>query len=89
MYRRYYSYNDMPQMVRPSANKEAEKPKEKPPEAPAVHKKQKEQKKFLDKLETDDIILVVVALLLLMDECDDKLLILAIGFIFLSGLFDN
>ena len=42
--------------------------------------------KVLGRFETDDIILIVIAVILLADDCDDKLLILALGFIFLSGI---
>ena len=42
--------------------------------------------KVLGKFETDDIILIVIAIILLADDCDDKLLILALGFVFLSGV---
>ena len=37
-----------------------------------------------DNLETDDLVLLIVAFVLLMDGCDDKLLLAAIAFIFLS-----
>lgn len=42
--------------------------------------------KVLGRFETDDIILIVIAIILLADDCDDKLLILALGFVFLSGI---
>lgn len=42
--------------------------------------------KVFGKFETDDIILIVIAIILLADDCDDKLLIFALGFIFLSGI---
>ena len=43
-------------------------------------------KSFFKNLETDDIILIAIAILLLADDCDDKMLLLAIGFIFISGI---
>ncbi len=81
MYRRYYSVNDMPQLV----NKDYQKPKEKPCNEIHTQVKQKDGG-FLSKLENDDIILIAIALLLLADDCDDKLLIIAIAFIFISGI---
>lgn len=86
MYRRYYSINDMPQIREEKPVREPEK------KAPAVHKNVEEQigfikdGKVLGKFEIDDIILVVIAIILLIDDCDDKLLIFALGFVFLSGL---
>ena len=80
MYRRYYSVNDMPQLV----NKDYQKPKEKP--CNEIHTIQQKDNGILSKLENDDIILIAIALLLLADDCDDKLLIIAIAFIFISGI---
>lgn len=81
MYRRYYSYNDMPTIAPP---KKTEKPKEtKPPE-----KKEAslfENGKLFGRFETDDIILLVVVVILLADNCDDKLLLLALAFIFFNS----
>ena len=48
--------------------------------------KPKEEKGILSKLETDDIILIAIALLLLADDCDDKMLLIAIAFVFISGI---
>ena len=42
---------------------------------------------ILSGLGTDDLILIVVALVLLIDDCDDKLLLIALAFIFLSEWF--
>ena len=44
-----------------------------------------ENGKLLGRFETDDIILLVVIFLLLADECEDKLLLLAIAFIFFNS----
>ena len=82
MYRRYYSYNDMPQILKPD--------KEKPPAPPA--KKEPCEKpcpppcdnKFLGRFETDDIILGIVILALLLDDSDDGILLLALAVIFLT-----
>ena len=87
MYRKYYSYSDMPQIAKPDTNV-CNSPKENLPQ----HIKKEAQQgisqngKLFGKLENDDIILIVVVLILLADDCDDKLLLLALGFIFLSGM---
>lgn len=87
MYRKYYSYSDMPQITRAEQRPEVIKPE------PPVHNKPAEEKmgivqdgKILGKFEIDDVILVVVAIILLADDCDDKLLLLALGFIFITGI---
>ena len=77
MYRKYYSYNDMPTAVCKSEN------------AVPVHKGEepkKEDNRFFGKFETDDIILAVVMVMLLANDCNDKLLLLALAFVFFSGL---
>lgn len=77
MYRRYYSYNDMPVPI-----------KTKPPEKKQTAVQKKEPKPvptdFLGKLEADDLVLLAVIFLLLIDDCNDILLLLALGFIFIS-----
>lgn len=84
MYRRYYSYNDMPTVSPPKTVENKE-------ERPCI-KEQKEsvntlfQKgKLFGKFETDDIILLIVVFILLADDCDDKLLLLALAFIFFNS----
>lgn len=70
--------NDMPQRVT---------------KKPVPQKEVKDEKKtsFLGglQLETDDLILAVILLALIADECEDKLLIIALGFVFITGLLDN
>ena len=56
---------------------------------PAPENKRQESTGLLSGLETDDIILLVVFLILIMDNCDDKLLLLALGYIFFSGRTGN
>ena len=41
---------------------------------------------ILKNLQSDDIILMAVILALLVDGCDDKLLLIALGFVFFSDL---
>lgn len=74
MYRRYYSYNDMPRVVQKS---ECQKPQkcESLPEKP-------QQKKGI---ELDDIILGIVILAILMDDGNDYALLIALAVIFLTG----
>lgn len=77
MYRKYYSLNDMPTPV----YKEEKTP---------VHKKeenlpQKQGNKLFGGIESDDIILAVVVVMLLANDCDDKLLLLALAFVFFTG----
>ena len=87
MYRNFYSYNDMPHPIR------AEESTKHSPPASAVHKNENaavpaivENGKLFGKFELDDVILIVVAIILFAGECDDTLLLIAVGFIFLSGL---
>lgn len=83
---RTYSYNDMPVPVMRN-NAEVKKPSvpsDKKPECNEKGNKKPNNGGLLGTLATDDLILIVIALVLLIDDCDDKLLILAIGFIFLS-----
>lgn len=83
MYRRYYSYSDMPQMVVHNG----EKPKKQEP-------KKEECKpacppgnnRILGKFEVDDVILGIVILSLLLDDGDDSVLLLALAIIFLTGI---
>lgn len=85
MYRRYYSVNDMPQMQTKSKCEQ-----KKDVCLDKVHIEKKNQAgsigSIFKNLETDDIILIAIALLLLADDCDDKMLLIAIAFIFISGI---
>ena len=83
MYRRYYSVNDMPQIV---TKCEKEQKPQKGCNEVHIENRKREEKGFLSHLETDDIILIAIALLLLADDCDDKMLLLAIAFVFVSGI---
>lgn len=75
-------------MPRPVTHKKSEMPKiEKKPEQ--IEKCQAPPKKdsgIFGNLETDDIILLIVIVALLLDDCDDKLLVAALGFVFISGI---
>ena len=82
MYRRYYSYNDMPQVLKHDEEKPCPPPKKEPCEKPCPPKC---DNKFLGRFETDDIILGIVILALLLDDSDDGILLLALAVIFLAG----
>ncbi len=85
MYRNFYSYSDMPKMIQPDIPKKtAAAPSSVKPSQnlPALT----ENGKLFGKFELDDVILITVALLLFADDCDDTLLMLAIAFVFISGI---
>lgn len=91
MYRKYYSYNDMPTIAQHRENT-VSIPKAEKKEPERVHKEEKhtdnglfQNGKLFGKFESDDIILLIVVFILLMDECDDKLLLAALAFIFFNG----
>lgn len=87
MYRKYYSYNDMPKPIY------EQQPRNEQCTAP-IHKKEQElcesnkNNKLFGLFDNDDIILAIVIIILLGNDCDDKLLLLALAFIFFSG-FDG
>lgn len=78
---RSYSVNNMPTPMKYEQEEIAE-----PVKKMHIQTKKEEEKKsgLIDNIQTDDIILLVVVLVLLMDGCDDKLLLAALGFIFVS-----
>lgn len=84
MYRRYYSYNDMPQIITHSGE-ERKKP-EKKQETKKEECKTCPNNKIFGNFEVDDIILGIVILALLMDDGDDSVLLLALAVIFLTGM---
>lgn len=73
MYRKYYSCNDMPKPVLPPS----------PPKLPA--KKPPPGGGLLSGVEKDDLILGAILLVLLLDGCNDKLLLAALGFLLFDG----
>jgi hypothetical protein len=90
MYRKYYSYNDMPVPIKKETERggdkeqikcaDSEKPCAEPCEKPCTG-----GGGFLENLAADDIILIAVIAALLLDGCDDKLLLAAIAFVLLTG----
>ncbi len=55
--------------------------------APIPYREKPKNGGLLENIKTDDIILIIVVLALILDDCDDKLLLAALGFIFLSDFF--
>lgn len=85
MYRRYYSYNDMPQIIR--HDEEKPKPQQtKPENCNADCTPKCDNNKILGNFELDDVILGIVILALLIDDGDDSVLLLALAIIFLTGI---
>ena len=73
---RSYSYNNMPEPI-----------KQKPPPKPEAKKAKPEKNAsapLLGNMEVDDIILLAVIFMLILNDCDDKLLLIALAYIFLS-----
>lgn len=83
---RSYSVNNMPEPVTHRPDNPAKQPPYKKTEDISMAKHEKKGGIF-DNLQNDDIILLVVIFILLIDDCDDKLLIAALAFIFLSDNF--
>ena len=90
MYRKYYSYNDMPKPIKPTSNipLSTQLPAQTSACENSLAKKSCENKKksnLLSSFENDDLILIAVLVILLLDDCDDKLLLAAIGILLLGG----
>ena len=85
---RSYSVNNMPEPVTHRPDKPAKQSPSQKTEDSGMAKHEKKGGIF-DNLQNDDIILLVVIFILLVDDCDDKLLIAALAFIFLSGGFQD
>lgn len=88
---RSYSVNNMPTPIthdekpqRAPERKEQTRPAPPPPHRHPRCEKHDRQGGIFDNIQTDDIILFIVVLALLLDDCDDKILLAALGFIFLS-----
>lgn len=79
MYKTYH-YDNMPRPVR---HDPPPGPPE-PPKKPEKPEKRESSGGLFGNLKTDDILLIAVILLLLADDCEDKLLIAALGLIFFS-----
>ncbi len=90
MYRRYYSYNDMPRLVNKCEQKDDKehKKEEKPKECTKKCEETKkcESGKLFGRFELDDIILGVIIVAILLDDGDDSPLLLALALIFFAGM---
>ena len=78
---RSYSVNDMPRPITP-------KPVPSPPSEP-VAKPTTSQPQIIKGINDDDLILILVIFILLMCNCDDKLLLIALVYVFLSGYMEK
>ena len=102
MYKTYH-YDNMPIIRNNSSNNSAAQSAPPPPShqseqfAPkpecAGHETQTDSggilHNFFGNFNNDDIILLVIIFILLLDNCEDKLLLAALGFIFFSGLAEK
>lgn len=80
-----YSVSNMPEPINASPPKyEQAKPEKKE----SVQKSEKKEPlPFLSGLRSDDLLLLLVIAVLIFNECDDKLLLLALVYIFFSDYF--
>ena len=80
-----YSVSNMPETINASPPKPVHAKPEKKESAPKPEKK--ETLPFLSGLKSDDLLLLLVIAVLIFNECDDKLLLLALVYIFFSDYF--
>ena len=78
-----YSYHDMPEPlpVKP-------KPLQKPAQDQKISSGASQDnslKKIFGGMELDDIILLAVIFMLISNDCDDKLLLIALAYVFIAG----
>ena len=83
MYRKYYSYNDMPVVSKPKVQENNEE--KQLVTKPCDSKISKPVSGIFGNLEKDDLILLIVIFVLLADNCDDSLLLIALAFIFFNS----
>ena len=76
-----YSYHDMPEPV-PAKPPHPQKPAQKQQGNTA---QRNEHKKIFGGMESDDIILLAIIFMLISNDCDDKLLLIALAYIFIAG----
>ncbi len=87
---RSYSVSNMPQPISTEPpTPRYTKSTESQPTAPKPKPTQPEKKEpaSLSKLKSDDLILLIVIAVLIFNECNDKLLLLALIYIFFSDYF--
>ena len=78
-----YSYHDMPEPV-PAKPQHPQKPIQTQKEASGTAQNNA-LKKLFGGMEQDDIILLAVIFMLISNDCDDKLLLIALAYIFIAG----
>lgn len=72
MYRKYYSYNDMPERIKPL-------PPSPLPEPPKTECAKAEKRQSLFGFKQDDLIIAAVIFVLLTNDCGDKLLLMILA----------
>ncbi len=82
MYQRYYDGYNEPTELQPEICSAPAPTSQNAVEIAAAQK----PKSIFGSFEADDILLIGVLLLLLHENCDDKLMLVIIGFLFVSGL---
>lgn len=92
MYKSYH-YDNMPTPTAYKPPAPAPPPEPKPCQAPEAASEKDNcgnvLNNFFGGLKNDDIILLVVIFILLLNDCEDKLLLAALGFVFFSGLSES
>lgn len=78
-----YSYHDMPEPV-PAKPQHPQKPMH-DQKISSGASQDNALKKIFGGMELDDIILLAVIFMLISNDCDDKLLLIALAYVFISG----
>lgn len=73
-------------MPKPITHKKTEEACSPPKKEVCEKKSEKRDNLIFGNFEADDIILLIVIFALLLEDCEDKLLIAALGFIFVSEI---
>lgn len=81
-----YSYSNMPKAV---SSPPPKPPKPEPQKSALPPKGGKYSGLSPVKLQSDDILLLIIILALLLNECEDKLLLLALAYVFFSDYFGD
>ena len=72
MYRKYYSYNDMPERIKPL-------PPAPPPEPEIKKCVAADKKQTLFGFKKDDLLILAVIFMLIINDCNDKMLIMILA----------
>ncbi len=85
-----YSYNDMPKAVNTNAPPVQPVKKELPKNDVIEKKLPSKQNGFtLGRLQSDDLILLIIIIALILNDCNDKLLLLALAYVFFADYLDG